>query len=509
LPVNSNNITPHLTLDFIRQPLSLLQRELAVGNFTCKQAVEFFLKRIEEQKHLNAFLEVFADEALEKATALDKKIKSGNAGKLHGLVVGIKDNICYKGHKASAASKILKNFTSLYNATAVERILAEDAIIIGRLNCDEFGMGSSNENSAYGAVLNYLDNTKVAGGSSGGSAAAVQAGLCHAALGSDTGGSVRMPASFCGIVGMKPTYGRISRHGLIAYASSFDQIGTLTNSVEDAALLLEVMAGADNYDSTASKNENLSFYSAIPLVSDSPLLWRGGGGEASISEKKYSIAFIKQTLEHPGLDPEIKSRTESILDRLKQEGYEIAEVELPLLEYIVPAYYIMTTAEASSNLSRYDGVRYGHRSALATDVESLYKKSRSEGFGKEVQRRIMLGTFVLSAGYQDAYYTQAQRVRRMLKEATETIFSRYDFILLPTTPCTAFTLGEKTKNPVEMYLADIYTVQANLAGIPSISLPLGKHTNGMPFGVQVMAERFEEQKMMGFARELTQGMTGW
>ena len=404
------------------------------------------------------------------------------------MVVGIKDNICYKGHRVSASSKILENFISLYSATAVERLLAEDAIIIGRLNCDEFGMGSSNENSAYGAVLNYLDNTKVAGGSSGGSAAAVQAGMCHAALGSDTGGSVRMPASFCGIVGLKPTYGRISRHGLIAYASSFDQIGTLTNSVEDAALLFEVMAGTDNYDSTVSTNQQVPSLEMAESISK--------------SNKKFSVAFIRQTLEHPGLDPEIKSKTEFLLNALRNEGNAITEVELPLLDYMVPAYYVMTTAEASSNLSRYDGIRYGHRSEKAADVDSLYKKSRTEGFGKEVQRRIMLGTFVLSAGYQDAYYTQAQRVRRMIKNTTEKILAQHDFILLPTTPCTAFTLGEKTKNPVEMYLADIYTVQANLAGIPAISLPLGKHSSGMPFGMQLMAGRFEEAKLLAFAQRM-------
>lgn len=429
---------------------------------------------------------MYAREALEKAGQIDEKIKAGKTGKLHGMVVAVKDNICCKGHKVSAASKILENFTSIYSATAVERILAEDAIIIGRVNCDEFGMGSSNENSAFGAVLNHLDNTKVAGGSSGGSAAAVQAGLCHAALGSDTGGSVRAPASFCGIVGFKPTYGRISRHGLIAYASSFDQIGTLTNSVEDAALLLEVMAGADRYDSTVSKK-------GVPVYS-----------QESKSDKKPSIAFIKQTLDHPGLDPEIKKGTESILHALAKKDYTITEVELPLLEYIVPAYYIMTTAEASSNLSRYDGVRYGHRSAEATGIESLYKKSRSEGFGKEVKRRIMLGAFVLSAGYQDAYYTQAQRARRMIKEATEKIFASHDFILLPTTPAPAFSLGEKVKNPVEMYLADIYTVQANLAGIPALSLPLGKHSNGMPFGIQLMSGKFEETKLLAFAKLLMQ-----
>lgn len=467
-----------------QQPFCQIQQQLSERTTTCVAVVRDFLTRIKEYSQLNAFLEVFEAEALGRAALVDEKIKSGKAGKLHGMVVGLKDNICYKNHRVSASSKILEGFTSLYSATAVERLLAEDAIIIGRLNCDEFGMGSTNENSAFGPVLNFYDTKKVAGGSSGGSAVAVQAGLCHAALGSDTGGSVRAPASFCGVVGLKPTYGRVSRHGLIAYASSFDQIGTITSNVDDAALLLEVIAGTDDYDSTTSRE-------AVTL-----------SGVEGWHESKASIAYIKQTLDHPGLDPEIKSRIEQIIDELKAKGVSVSEVEFPVLDYIVPAYYILTTAEASSNLSRYDGMRYGYRSKNGDDLESVYKKSRTEAFGKEVQRRIMLGTFVLSAGYQDAYYTKAQRVRRIIKEATDNILSKHDFIIMPTTPGTAFSLGEKMKNPLEMYLADIYTVQANLAGVPAISLPLGRHSNGMPFGVQVMAGMFREVRMVEFAKSL-------
>jgi len=466
-----------------QRPISEIQLEIASGKISCRNIVEHFLNRIREHARLNAFLEVFEEESLQRADEIDEKIKSRKAGRLHGMVIGLKDNICYKGHRVSASSKILEGFTSLYSATAVERLLAEDATIIGRLNCDEFGMGSTNENSAYGPVLNLLDTTKVSGGSSGGSAVAVQAGLCHAALGSDTGGSVRAPASFCGVVGLKPTYGSVSRHGLIAYASSFDQIGTLTNNIEDAALLFEIISGSDEFDSTASR------HSAI---------------DGSWRSDHFSVACIRQTLEHPGLDAEIKLGIENILNDLKQRDVRVSEAELPLLDYIVPAYYILTTAEASSNLSRYDGVRYGHRSKDAAAMDSLYKKSRTEGFGKEVRRRIMLGTFVLSAGYQDAYYTKAQKVRRLIKEATEKILSDNDFIIMPATPTTAFTLGEKMKNPLEMYLADVYTVQANLAGVPAISLPLGKHSNGMPFGIQLMAGKFQERKLLEFAKWMMQ-----
>ncbi len=433
---------------------------------------------------MNAFLEVFEQSATADAERIDQKIKDGTAGKLAGMVIGIKDNICFKGHKVSASSKILENFESLYDATVIERLKNEDAIIIGRLNCDEFAMGSSNENSAFGTVKNPLDKNRVPGGSSGGSTAAVAANLCHAALGSDTGGSIRQPASFCGVVGLKPTYGRVSRYGLIAYASSFDQIGPITRSVEDAALILKVIAGADENDSTVSRKP-------VPALNNLP-----GAG------KKHKIGYIKECIDNPGLDSEIKQRIEFIITELKADGHTVEPVEFSMLDFLIPTYYILTTAEASSNLSRFDGIHYGYRSPNAVDLESTYKKSRSEGFGKEVKRRIMLGTFVLSAGYYDAYYSKAQKARRMIKEKTEAILSSYDFILTPSTPGTAFEFGQKSGDPVTMYLEDIFTVQANLAGVPAISLPLGKHSNKMPFGLQLMGASFEEEKLLDFSETL-------
>jgi len=447
---------------------------------TCEDAVKHYLQKIETEKHLNAFLEVYAEEALERARELDAKRKKGDSlGKLHGVIVGLKDVICYKGHKVSAASKILEGYTAIYNATATERLLAEDAIIIGRQNCDEFAMGSSNENSAYGNVLNAKDNTRVPGGSSGGSAVAVQAGLCMVSLGSDTGGSVRQPADFCGIIGLKPTYGRISRYGLIAYASSFDQIGIFGTSVPDVALILEVLAGQDDYDSTSSGN-------AVPLYSQT--LNTGNG-------KK--IAYFKEALEHPGLDPDIRDSFNVFLNTLTAQGYTIEPIDFEFLEFVVPTYYVLTTAEASSNLSRFDGVKYGHRSTQnPADLSDFYKYNRTEGFGKEVQRRILLGTFVLSAGYFDAYFTKAQQVRQLLLAKTNEIFKDFDAILSPTVPTPAFKIGEKSNDPIEMFLADIYTVFANLVGIPAISLPLFTHSNGMNFGIQVMTSHFSEEKLL-------------
>lgn len=455
---------------------------------TCVQATEHYLRKTEQAKHLNAFIEVYADEALKRAAALDAE-RSGQTplGKLHGVIIGLKDVICYKDHKLSAASKILSHFNAVYSATAVERLLAEGAIIIGNLNCDEFAMGSTNENSAYGKVLNALDESRVPGGSSGGSAVAVQAGLCMISLGSDTGGSVRQPADFCGIIGLKPTYGRISRYGLIAYASSFDQIGVFGNCVADVALALEVMAGADEFDSTVSQKE-VPAYTAL-LKTD----------------KKFRFAYFDEALDHPSLDPEIASAIKKQAEQLRSDGHEVAPVNFDLLEYIVPAYYVLTTAEASSNLSRYDGVKFGYRTAAKVeDLTEMYKLSRSEGFGKEVKRRIMLGTFVLSAGYYDAYFTRAQRVRRLLCDRIEAIFNNYDFIIMPTSPVPAFKNGEKMEDPIAMYLADIYTVMANLAGCPAISLPLYRHSNGMPFGLQVMSARFDEVSLLQVAGQLMQ-----
>ncbi len=449
---------------------------------TCEQVVRHYLDRISATAHLNAFIDVFAEEALDRARQLDQhKASGGQRGKLFGVVIAIKDVIAYQGHGLSAGSRMLKGFQSVYSATAVERLLSEDAIIIGNLNCDEFAMGSSNEHSAYGKVLNALDETRVPGGSSGGSAVAVQAGLCMASLGSDTGGSVRQPADFCGILGLKPGYGRISRHGLIAYASSFDQIGILGTHVEDLALLLEVMAGADAYDSTASTQP-------VPPYSQQ---LRGEG--------PYRIAYFRQALDHPALDPHIAAGIRKLIDALREKGHTVEPVDVDFLDHIVPTYYVLTTAEASSNLSRYDGVRFGYRSDKpATDLDNFYKANRSEGFGWEVKRRIMLGTFVLSTGYYDAYYTKAQQVRRQISDATQLIFKDFDLILSPVSPTTAFRFGEKSQDAVSMFLADIFTVYANLAGIPGLSFPIDKHPNGMPFGVQVMTNRMDELTLLRF-----------
>jgi len=454
--------------------------QLQKGNVSCLQAVEHYLQRIQASQHLNAFIEVYAEEAKEKARQLDENRKTGRApGALHGVVIGLKDVICYQDHKISASSNILQNFTSVYSATAVERLLAAEVIIIGNLNCDEFAMGSTNENSSYGKVLNALDETRVPGGSSGGSAVAVQAGLCMASLGSDTGGSVRQPADFCGVIGLKPSYGRISRYGLIAYASSFDQIGIFGTTVADIARLLEVMAGADEYDSTVSQKK-------VPAYSTS-----------LSTDKKFRFAYFEDALDHPGIDPEIAAAIKQRIVQLQKEGHTVTPVQFGLLDYIVPAYYVLTTAEASSNLSRFDGVKYGYRTSTpGVELTAFYKETRSAGFGKEVKRRIMLGTFVLSAGYCDAYFTRAQKVRKILTEKTQLIFNEFDFILLPTSPVTAFKAGEKMDDPIAMYLADIYTVMANLVGIPAISLPLFTHSNGLPFSLQVMANRFDEVSLL-------------
>jgi aspartyl-tRNA(Asn)/glutamyl-tRNA(Gln) amidotransferase subunit A len=461
-----------------------LKVDLKSGLITCKELTEEAIKQISENHRLNAFLEVFESSALAQAFIVDEKIKSGTEGKLAGVIVGLKDNICYKGHKVSASSKILEGFESLYSATVVERLIAEDAIIIGRLNCDEFAMGSSNENSAFGNVLNPLNNSCVPGGSSGGAAAAVAAGLCHVTLGSDTGGSIRQPASFTGTVGLKPTYGRVSRYGLIAYASSFDQIGPITKTVQDAALILEVISGKDKHDNTCSSEKVESYSSQIHEI------------------KKYKIAYIKECVEAEGIDSEVKQIILNQIETLKSLGHSVEAISFPYLDYLVPTYYVLTTAEASSNLSRFSGIHYGHRTQITSDLENTYKKSRSEGFGKEVKRRIMLGTFVLSSGYYDAYYSKGQKVRRIIHEKTKDIFKTFDFILTPSTPGTAFEFGKNSADPIKMYLEDIFTVQANIAGIPAISVPCGNHSNGLPVGLQLMCNYFEESKLLNLASKI-------
>ena len=487
------------------------QEALNEGSLSCRDAVSYYLARIQRLEHLNAFVHLYAKEALEKAELLDLERKAGKkSGKLHGVVIGIKDVICYKNHPVTAGSHILEGFHSLYDATAITRLEEEGAILIGHLNCDEFAMGSSNENSVYGRVKNALDPEKVPGGSSGGSAVAVQASLCMLSLGSDTGGSVRQPADFCGVIGLKPTYGRISRYGLIAYASSFDQIGIFGRNIPDMALVLEVISGFDHRDATSSQqpvpayidslttnNQRLTTYAVNPQPSTA-------NGQPPTTNS-YRIAVLKEAINHPSLDPEIRDTIKDFLTDLRLKGHQVEEISFDLLDYIVPAYYILTTAEASSNLSRFDGVRYGHRTADPdAGFPEFYQKTRSEGFGKEVKRRILLGTFVLSAGYYEAYFSKAQKVRKILTDRTRLIFNDFDLILTPTVPTTAFKSGEKSSDPVEMYLADLYTVYANLVGIPGISLPLFTHTNGMPFGIQVMTNQFRELSLLQFSDELIQ-----
>ncbi len=461
---------------------SSYRQNLISGNFSCENVVKTFLDSIEAQKDLNAFIEVYSDEALAQAKEIDRKIKAGiNLKRVEGMVIAIKDLICQKEKTISAGSKIFGDFKSLFSSTSLHRLIDEGAIVLGRLNCDEFGMGSTNENSCFGPVLNARDKTKVPGGSSGGSAVAVQANLCHLALGTDTGGSVRQPASFCGVYGFKPSYGKISRHGLVAYASSFDQLGFLSSSVEDLELVLDIAAGPDEFDAT--------------IVDQST--------PKEIASTQ-TLAYFKQTTDLPGLDPEIAKAFFAKVEGLRSEGWKVEAVDFPLLEYMVPTYYVLTTAEASSNLARYDGVHYGHRTESASDINDLYIKSRSEGFGQEVKKRIMLGTFVLSSGYYDAYYRKSQQVRRLIKEKTEAILETCDAIIGPTTPSTAYDMGTVAKqDPLRMYLGDVFTVQATLAGVPAISLPLFDHPNGMPFGLQLMGKAFCEEQLLEISKAIS------
>ena len=447
------------------------------GELSLAENVKEYIARIHENKKLNAFNSIFEDESLKEAEKIDAKIKSGKHGKLAGAVIAVKDVLSIKNKPTTCSSKILKDFTALYTATAVQKLIDEDAIIIGKTNCDEFAMGSSNENSAFGNVLNPADNERVPGGSSGGSAAAVAADLCDAALGTDTGGSVRQPAAFCGVFGLKPSYGRVSRYGLTAFASSFDCIGTLTKNAEDAALILEVISGKDKCDST-------SYETPVPEYSKNLNF-----------EKKFKIGLPKECFGE-GLSEEIKKAVDSLVKELSSKGFEIVDISLPHSEYTIATYYILTTAEASSNLARYDGAKYGYRSGKSSTLIDMYKSSRSEGFGTEVRRRIMLGTYVLSAGYYDAYYLKAQKVRRLIKNDFDKAFEKVDLILTPTAPTTAFKIGEKSDDPLEMYLSDIYTTSANLAGIPGISFPYSKDSNGLPIGLQFLSKQFDELSLL-------------
>ena len=459
-----------------------IQGELTHKTLNLQDLLSYYFEQIKNNQHLNAFNEVFFDSAIKQANLVQQKIDNGTQGKLAGMVIGIKDNICYKDHKVTASSKMLENFVSPYSSTVVNRLLEEDAIIIGSLNCDEFAMGGSNETSYFGVVKNGIDEERVAGGSSGGSAVAVQTDMCLAALGTDTGGSVRQPAAFCGNIGFKPTYGRISRFGVIAYASSFDQVGTITSSITDAAVLLEVLAGDDDLDSTVSSKP-------VPKYSKNL---------TQVGSKR--IGVLKETVENVALDPEIKKAILNSIETFKAQGYSVEYVSFNLLDYLVPTYYVLTTAEASSNLSRYDGVHYGYRNTQAESLNILYKKSRAEGFGEEVKRRILLGTFVLSAGYYDAYYQKAQKVRRLISNKVVELFNHYDFLLSPVTPTPPFKIGENIKDPLVMYMADIYTVLASLAGIPAIALPLGNNKKGLPLSLQLMTKHYNEQELLNLSQ---------
>lgn len=498
---------------------SQIRTSLDTGELSLKDIVQNYIQNIEQRNgEINAVVSLDKAAALKRADEVQDRIDRGTAGKLAGMVVGIKDLICEKGKQATCASDILANFESVYDATVVERLSSEDAILLGRMNMDEFAMGSSTENTIYNPTRNPANPSKVPGGSSGGSAAAVAADFCTASLGTDTGGSIRQPASYCGVVGLKPTYGRVSRYGLIAYASSFDCIGPLTHSVKDSAILLETLAGFDDNDNTSSSRMVPNYQQFV----DKP----DANIRIGVPEEYFG----------DGLNDEIREGIQNRLAELEETGAELVPIHLPHMKYGIATYYILATAEASSNLARYDGIRYGHRAdikeveadlkkeeealkeqiklaegekkvklgAQLDDMDSplirLYKKSRTEGFGTEVKRRIMLGTYVLSAGYYDAYYAKAQKVRRLIKQDFTQAFEDVDVIVSPTAPTTAFDVGADIENPVQMYLNDIYTISANLAGICGINIPAGTHSNGLPYGMQFMAGTFEEGKLFNAAR---------
>ena len=467
------------TRDFSAQ-----QERLRRGEIRLPELVEQYLNRIEANRHLNAFLQVYADEALRQAEQVQSKIQAGEGGALAGLIVAVKDNIAIRHKALTCGSRMLENFISPYDATVVGKLRAADAIIIGKTNMDEFAMGSSNENSAFGAVANPYDHSRVPGGSSGGSAAAVAAGMCMAALGSDTGGSIRQPAAFCGLVGLKPTYGRVSRFGLVAFASSLDQIGPITRSVEDAARLLHTISGHDERDSTSAPEPVPDYGASLEHLP--PGLRIGVAAE-----------FLQE-----GVQPEIAAAVERAKQAFQDAGMPVQEIHLKLADYHVAAYYVICTAEASSNLARYDGVRYGFRAENAADLEEMYVKTRTQGFGKEVKRRIMLGTYVLSAGYYDAYYRRAMKVRTLIRREFMQAFEHCDLILAPTTPTTAFRLGERLQDPLTMYLSDVFTVSANLSGLPAVSVPAGRDPSGLPIGIQLMARPFDESTLLQTARFL-------
>ena len=453
------------------------------------EVTKYFINRCKEKENLHAVLEVF-DDAIAQAEAMDEKIKNGFKGKLAGVPVIIKDNILFKGKKASCSSKFLENYVAQYNSTVVEKMLNEGAVIIARANMDEFAMGSSTENSAFGPTLNALDPTRVPGGSSGGSACAVSAGLCPVSLGTDTGGSIRQPASYNGVVGIKPTYGRVSRYGVVAFASSLEQVGPFTKNVKDNAYMLNVLSGGTIHDETSLKIDVPDFLSQIK-------------GDI----KGLKVAVLKEVEEAvKGLD--VEETYHNVLAFLKENGAQLIEASIPDFSLTLPCYYIVAPAEATSNLGRFDGVKYSRRSASATNVDDIYLKSRSEGFGKEVKRRIMLGNFVLSSGYFDAYYNKAKKLQQKLKMEASEVFKNCDVILLPTTTGEAFKIGEKVNDPISMYKEDLFTILANVLGTPAISIPCGKGKAGLPFGIQIIANCLNEGTVYNVADYIEKGYRG-
>lgn len=463
-----------------------LRKRLLSREISCETVVLDYIERIRNSHERNVYITVFNDQALLRARELDRKLEVGEEpGRLFGLPMAIKDNLSVKDASLTCASKILEGYTAVYNATAVERLLEEDAVFLGKVNMDEFAMGSSNENSAFGPVPNPYDDSRVPGGSSGGSAAAVAGDLAMVALGSDTGGSVRQPAGFCNVVGLKPTYGRISRYGLVAFGSSFDQIGILSRNCDDAALVLGVIAGKDAADTTSSQQVVPDYVSEM--------------GGVSLRGIKIGVPeeYFPETLDS-GVALAVRSR----LGELRDAGAELVDITLPESDHAIAAYYILTTAEASSNLARFDGVRYGYRSSDASDLSDMYVNSRSEGFGGEVKRRIMLGTYVLSAGYYDTYYKKAQQVRRVFLDRYKEALAKVDVIAGPTSPFPPFGIGDKMDDPLEMYLADVFTVPASIAGLPALSVPAGFDHSGLPVGLQLIGDFFDEGKLLGIAREI-------
>lgn len=468
-------------MDYTSLSLYEVSKLLKERKVTSVELTKQCLDKIEKNKDLNALISIRGEEALLDAEKADKILDEGKGGILTGVPIIIKDNLNMIGTKTTCASKFLDNYESIYNATVVDKLLEENVVVLGKANMDEFAMGSSNENSAFGACLNPVDKTRVPGGSSGGSAASVAANLCFASLGSDTGGSIRQPASFCGVVGLKPTYGLVSRYGLVAFASSLDQVGPITKTVKDSMIILSSIMGYDEKENTSEKVEKIDYLSNL-----------------NSSVKGLRIGVPTNFLEM-GMDESVKKAINNAIEFFKENGAEIIDIRLDKIEKSLPTYYTIACAEASSNLGRFDGIRYGKRAENYTDLVDLYYKSRTEGFGKEVKRRIMLGNFVLSSGYFDAYYKKAKKVQQIIKNEFTKAFSEVDVILTPTSPFTAFKIGEKVDDHIKMYLSDIFTVPVNIASLPAINIPCGKDENNLPIGLQIIGDKFSEQTLFNIA----------